>query len=41
MYYYGYLSPETDEPYPQPEVAKKKHSLEKYATKMKGYKKIQ
>jgi len=41
LYYYGSLSPVTDEPYPQAEVSKRKHSLEKYATKMKGYKKVQ
>ena len=41
MYYYGALSTETDESYPHDQVMKRKHSLEKYATKMKGYKKIQ
>jgi len=39
-YYYGSISAETDEPYPYPQVLKRKHSLEKYATKMK-FKKIQ
>ena len=35
MYYYGSISPYTDEPYPREEVSKKKHSLKKYASKMK------
>jgi hypothetical protein len=41
MYYYGSLSPETNEPYSQSDVMKRKHSLEKHSTKMKGVKKIQ
>jgi len=35
MYYYGSISPYTNEPYPCKEVSKKKYSLEKYALKMK------
>ena len=37
-YYYGAVNVETDESYPYQEVLKRKHSLEKYATKMKGVK---
>lgn len=40
-YYYGAVNAETDESYPYQEVLKQKHSMEKYASKMKGFKKIQ